>query len=120
MQGACDYSAIHTGKISTAPGGLIGEPLSFTLGSNAVLDVHSILTFTIKVEGSASLFITINDHNVANYTLSDYFGTLNKIVGANVLRHGKNDVRFDVKVPSGAVFLYVEDVALWWFKNSLA
>jgi len=123
MTGACDYSAIHVGKVETGPGGLIGEPLPFTLGSNAVLDVHSILTFTVGIEGKASLLVEINSLNVASYTLNNgFFGTLNKVVNAKVLRHGTNRLRFDVTNLNGdgGTYLYVEDVALWWFKNSLA
>jgi hypothetical protein len=119
MHGVCDYSAIHVGKLQGGPGGTIDQPLSFTLGSNAVLNVHSILTFTVKADGGpADIQITINELEVANYKLSDYFGTINKVIGGNVLRHGTNRMRFNV-IGEDFVFIYIEDVALWWFKNSL-
>ena len=51
MHGVCDYSAIHTSKLETGPHGSINNPVSFTLGANAVLNVHAILTFTVKVDG---------------------------------------------------------------------
>ena len=119
MHGVCDYSSIHVGKLETGPGGSINQPLSFKLGSNAVLNVHSILTFTVKVDGGpADIQITINELEVATYKLSDYFGTLNKVINANVLQHGTNRMRFNITAED-YLYLYVEDVALWWFKSSL-
>ena len=119
MHGVCDYSAIHAGKLETGPHGSINNPISFTVGSNAVLTVHSILTFTVKVEdGPADLKILINEREVAAYELSDYFGTINKIIGPDVLRHGTNQLHFKL-VAEDYLYMYVEDIALWWFKNSL-
>jgi len=117
MHGVCDYTSILMGRMG--PGPAIDKPLSFSLGSNAVLDVHSILTFTVKVEsGPADIQITINELGVAQYKLSDYFGTLNKIVPPNVLQHGTNRMRFNVTAED-YLLIFFEDVALWWFKNSL-
>jgi len=119
MHGVCDYSAIHVGQLVTGPGGSINQPVSFVLGANAVLNVHSILTFTVKIDGGpADIQITINELEVAKYTLSNYFGTINKIINGGVLIHGTNRMRFNL---IGEDFFtgFVEDVALWWFKNSL-
>jgi len=119
MHGVCDYSAIHIGKLETGPHGSINHPVSFTLGSNAVLNVHAILTFTVKVEdGPADIKITINEKEVATYKLSDYFGTINKIINPDVLRHGDNQIRFSLDAED-YLYMYVEDIALWWFKNTL-
>ncbi len=119
MHGVGDYSALLDGKLQSGPGGGLDQPLSFNLGSNAVLNVHSILTFTIKVQGGpADITITINGHGVANYTLSNYFGTINKVIVPNVLKHGANQMRFNV-VAEDFLTMFVADVALWWFKNSL-
>jgi hypothetical protein len=119
MHGVCDYSAIHTSKPETGPHGSINNSILFTLGSNVVLTVHAILTFTVKVEdGPADIKILINNKEVATYKLSDYFGTINKIVGPDVLHHGTNQIHFSL-VAEDYLYMYVEDIALWWFKNSL-
>ena len=117
MHGVSDYTSILMGRMG--PGPAINQPLSFTLGSNAVLNVHSILTFTMQTEGgTADIKITINELGVAAYKLTNYFGTLNKIIPPNVLQHGTNRMRFNVTAED-YLTIYFEDVALWWFKNSL-
>ncbi len=81
--------------------------------------MHSILTFTVKAGGATAHFrITINEIEVATYSFGTFFGTLNKIVGPNVLRHGTNKLRFEASADDWT-FVLVEDVAIWWFKSSL-
>ena len=120
MHGACDYTVIHTGKMETGPGSPLDNAISFTIGSNAVLNVHSILTFTIGVKGGpVDIKITMNELGVASYHLGDgFFCSVNKVIGGGVLQHGANRMRFNLTAED-YVYLYLEDVAIWWFKNSL-
>jgi hypothetical protein len=120
MHGACDYTVIHQGKLETGPSQALDKAIPFTIGSNAVLNVHSILTFTIGVSGGpVDIKITMNDQGFASYHLTDgYFATLNKVMGGGVLQHGTNRIRFHLTAED-YVSLFIEDLALWWFKNSL-
>ncbi len=120
MHGACDYTVINQGKLETGADGGLQKPISFSLGSNAVLNVHSILTFTVGVSGGpVDIKITMNQQGVASYHLTDgYFSAVNKVIGGGVLRHGTNHLQFNL-VAEDYVYMYVEDVAIWWFKNSL-
>ena len=56
MHGTCDYTVIHQEKLETGPHNPFDHEISFTLGSNAVLNVHSILTFTLGVTGARPTF----------------------------------------------------------------
>ncbi len=120
MHGACDYTVIHQGKIATGPSGTFEDPIPFTVAANAVLNVHSILAFTVAVLGGPPhLEIVINGHSVVTYRLPDgHFGTLVKVIGGGVLQHGTNQLHFHLTTPD-AVSVVVEDLALWWFKDSL-
>ena len=120
MHGTCDYTVIHQEKLETGPHNPFDHEISFTLGSNAVLNVHSILTFTLGVTGGPTdIRITINDTGVASYHLVDgFFGTVNKVVGGGILQHGTNRLRFHLTAQN-VTSLYAEDIAIWWFKNSL-
>jgi len=40
------------------------------------------------------------------------------VIVPNVLKHGANQMRFNV-VAEDFLTMFVADVALWWFKNSL-
>jgi hypothetical protein len=120
MHGACDYTVIHQGKLQTGPSQALDSAIPFTIGSNAVLNVHSLLTFTVGVDGGpVDIAITVNEQAAANYRLNDgYFSTLVKVIGGGILQHGTNHIRFKLATQN-VTSLFIEDVALWWFKNSL-
>lgn len=120
MHGTCDYTVIYEGKLQTGPHNPFDDAISFTLGSNAVLNVYSILTFTVGVDGGpVDIRITINDIGTASYHLVDgFFGTFNKVVGGGILQHGTNRLRFHLTTEN-VTSLFAEDIAIWWFKDSL-
>jgi hypothetical protein len=120
MQGACDYTIIHQGKLQTGPSQALDNAIAFTIGSNAVVDVHSLLTFTIGVDGGpVDITIMVNESAVAHYHLNDgYFSTLVKVIAGGVLQHGTNHIRFKLAAQN-VTSLFIEDVALWWFKSNL-
>ncbi len=121
MHGVCDYIVIHKGKLETGPNDTLLQPVAFTLASNAVLTVHSLLAFTVHVFGSEiELTVSINQQTVADHHLSDGFiGSFVKVIDPGVLQHGTNHLRFGLTTQN-AVSVYAEDIALWWFKDSLA
>ena len=61
----------------------------------------------------------MNELGAASYHLGNgYFNTLVKVIGGGVLQHGTNRMRFNI-AGEDYFYIYVEDLALWWFKNSL-
>lgn len=57
--------------------------------------------------------ININERGVGWHKVSDRYGTLHRIVGANILRHGENLIRFHLTCED---YCYVKlgDAVIHW------
>jgi hypothetical protein len=123
MQGVADYTVLLDHQLETPSG--FNSPLSVGLPTNAVLNVHSVLAFTLHVRvisGAANLKISANGIGFAEYNLPDgYFGCFVKVVPANVLKHGTNKFMFNLDCSdTDGCDVSMTDVVLWWFKSSTA
>jgi hypothetical protein len=94
MPTVADYVVILGGK---KDGTLAGDELTFNLPNSVVAGDRSIVTFTYYAFGDpAHIDIEVNGLGVGWYEFQDVFGTFSRPLSANVLKSGKNVIRFIV------------------------
>jgi hypothetical protein len=92
MSTVADYVVILAGK---KDGPAAEDELSFNLPSSVLTDDRSIVTFTYYAFGSEiHIDIEVNGFGVGWYEFQDVFGTFSRPLKANVLKSGKNVIRF--------------------------
>ena len=119
MPRIADYSVISDNKVALQIGGDIDHDFNFTLPVGAHLGSRSVLAFMLDTKSDPDdlrFHVEINGTNVFNARFnSDVFQPLHEVIGANVLRHGTNNINF--VVDSGDGVAEISDVVLWWQRD---
>ena len=116
MSKVADYVVILGGK---KDGSAAEDELPFNLPSSVVIGDLSIVTFTYYAFGSPiRIDIEVNGFGVGWYKFQEVFGTFSRPVSANVLKSGKNLIRFIItNLENDLAFVSLYHVMLTFHKT---